>query len=238
MTYPFIPDEHGLNVMYRDTQVSFDDNLLGTEGTESKTLESEVARLAQLPLLFHPGDKWQYSFSTDVLGLLVEKLSGQPLDEFLEQRILAPLGMSDTSFWVPAAKWPRFAACYAHTSLSQGGKSFEFQKGHSATAGYELMDSGAHYKERPTVLRCVPDRKRKINEEEERRRKREEARQCNETRVRVNAMLWFLNVPFMATILIVFSFFLPLLFFSFLLAVPAAGAAWWARRLIICGFAR
>src|SRR5437588_773572 len=53
---------------------------------------------ASFPLVFQPGSEWNYGVSTDVLGRLVEVLSGQPLDEFFEQRIFAPLGMSDTSF--------------------------------------------------------------------------------------------------------------------------------------------
>ena len=51
-----------------------------------------------MPLVFQPGSEWNYGVSTDVLGRLVEVLSGQPLDEFFEQRIFAPLGMRDTSF--------------------------------------------------------------------------------------------------------------------------------------------
>ena len=57
-----------------------------------------VERWAQLPLVFQPGSEWNYSISTDVLGRLVEVVSGQPLDEFFRQRIFAPLGMNHTSF--------------------------------------------------------------------------------------------------------------------------------------------
>ena len=57
-----------------------------------------VERWAQLPLVFQPGSEWNYSVSSDVLGRLVEVVSGQPLDEFFRQRIFAPLGMNDTSF--------------------------------------------------------------------------------------------------------------------------------------------
>jgi CubicO group peptidase (beta-lactamase class C family) len=59
-----------------------------------------VEKWAQLPLVFQPGCEWNYSVSSDVLGRLVEVVSGQPLDEFFAQRILAPLGMNDTSFGV------------------------------------------------------------------------------------------------------------------------------------------
>jgi CubicO group peptidase (beta-lactamase class C family) len=57
-----------------------------------------VERWAQLPLVFQPGSEWNYSVSSDVLGRLVEVVSGQQLDEFFRQRIFAPLGMNDTSF--------------------------------------------------------------------------------------------------------------------------------------------
>ncbi|HYP96829.1 MAG TPA: serine hydrolase domain-containing protein, partial [Mycobacterium sp.] len=57
-----------------------------------------VERWAQLPLVFQPGGEWNYSVSSDVLGRLVEVVSGQQLDEFFRQRIFAPLGMNDTSF--------------------------------------------------------------------------------------------------------------------------------------------
>ncbi|GAB2987265.1 beta-lactamase family protein [Amycolatopsis acidiphila] len=67
-------------------------------------------RWAQLPLVFQPGSEWNYSISTDVLGRLVEVVSGQPLDEFFAQRIFAPLGMADTSFGTDDTE--RLAAVY------------------------------------------------------------------------------------------------------------------------------
>jgi CubicO group peptidase (beta-lactamase class C family) len=69
---------------------------------------------AGLPLLFEPGAEWNYSVSTDVLGRIVEVISGQSLDEFFAQRIFAPLGMTDTGFSVSDADRPRMTALYAH----------------------------------------------------------------------------------------------------------------------------
>jgi CubicO group peptidase (beta-lactamase class C family) len=69
-------------------------------------------KLSQIPLEFDPGTKWKYGASIDVLGHLVQKISGQPLDVFLERRIFEPLGMTDTGFYVPPEKQPRFAANY------------------------------------------------------------------------------------------------------------------------------
>ncbi len=77
------------------------------------TMATMIADLAKIPLEFSPGDAWNYSVATDVVGYLVEKISGQPFDEFLQQRIFDPLGMNDTGFHVPAGKAHRFAACYA-----------------------------------------------------------------------------------------------------------------------------
>ena len=71
-----------------------------------------VQALAKLPLNFHPGERWEYGPATDVAGRLVEVISGQPFDAFLRERIFEPLGMSDTHFYLPREKLPRFAANY------------------------------------------------------------------------------------------------------------------------------
>src|SRR3954449_8188064 len=76
------------------------------------TLETMIADLAKMPLEFSPGEAWNYSVSTDVLGYLIGKISGMPFEQFLKARILDPLGMTDTDFHVPASKAHRFAACY------------------------------------------------------------------------------------------------------------------------------
>jgi CubicO group peptidase (beta-lactamase class C family) len=76
-------------------------------------LDGFVAALAQLPLEFSPGTAWNYSVATDVLGLVVERVSGQSLDAFFESRIFAPLGMKDTGFTVPQEKLHRLPDCYA-----------------------------------------------------------------------------------------------------------------------------
>lgn len=71
-----------------------------------------VNKLAEMPLLFHPGSRWNYSMSTDVLGRLVEVISGQPLDEFFRSRIFEPLKMIDTEFSVPASQIGRLTTNY------------------------------------------------------------------------------------------------------------------------------
>ncbi|MEJ5198364.1 MAG: serine hydrolase domain-containing protein [Anaerolineae bacterium] len=76
--------------------------------------------LVKLPLAFQPGTRWRYSLSIDVLGYLVELISGKPLDVFFKERIFEPLGMTDTDFYVPAAKLPRVAKIYCTDPTGSG----------------------------------------------------------------------------------------------------------------------
>jgi CubicO group peptidase (beta-lactamase class C family) len=76
------------------------------------TIEETIMARAPLPLAFQPGDEWQYGSSTDYVALLVEKISGQPLDRFLDDRIFGPLGMVDTGYNVPPSKKDRIAGVY------------------------------------------------------------------------------------------------------------------------------
>lgn len=75
-------------------------------------IASRVKTLAELPLLAQPGEKWSYSASPDVLALLVEKLSGQPTDEFIQERILEPLDMQDTGYNMTAEQAARMPKLY------------------------------------------------------------------------------------------------------------------------------
>jgi CubicO group peptidase (beta-lactamase class C family) len=79
---------------------------------ESKDLEEMIGKLAGIPLLYQPGKGWIYSMSMDIEGYIVEKLSGQPLPEFMRAQIFAPLGMKDAGFYVPQSKLGRFASLY------------------------------------------------------------------------------------------------------------------------------
>jgi CubicO group peptidase (beta-lactamase class C family) len=78
-------------------------------GALDETNETLVTKLAALPLLYQPGTTFEYGMSTDVLGRLVEVVSGQTLDVFLEERVTAPLAMHDTTFRLPFPKRKRFA---------------------------------------------------------------------------------------------------------------------------------
>jgi CubicO group peptidase (beta-lactamase class C family) len=82
------------------------------------SLSGMIDALADLPLVFHPGTGWEYSVATDVIARLIEILSGQRFDAFIQSRILDPLGMADTGFVVPEDKRARFAAYYAGADLA------------------------------------------------------------------------------------------------------------------------
>jgi CubicO group peptidase (beta-lactamase class C family) len=91
------------------------DQLYGRHNVNgAETLADMVTALGQIPLMFQPGTRWNYSVSTDVLGRLVEVISGQPFDVFLRERIFEPLGMHDTGFYVEPSERDRFAQLYGH----------------------------------------------------------------------------------------------------------------------------
>ncbi|MGY1805759.1 serine hydrolase domain-containing protein [Blastococcus sp. SYSU D00669] len=110
-------------------------------GTPPGADSAEVCRQwAAIPLVFQPGSEWNYGVSTDVLGRLVEVLSGQPLDEFFEQRIFAPLGMRDTSFGLRDGDEPEsLARLYAAVPGPPGGAPTGF-------APLDAMGAAAHAK--------------------------------------------------------------------------------------------
>jgi CubicO group peptidase (beta-lactamase class C family) len=103
LTYHWNPE---LGAMYKDANVAH--GLLPYDGT----IGDSVKHLAALPLLFNPGERFEYGLNVDVLGYLVEVVSGKTLDEFLRTRIFEPLGMKDTYFFVPQNKLNRLAAAY------------------------------------------------------------------------------------------------------------------------------
>jgi CubicO group peptidase (beta-lactamase class C family) len=104
LTYGF-QQRSNVDAAYRELKLG--------EVEKAGTLQSMIADLAKLPLEFSPGEAWNYSVSTDVIGYLIGKISGKPFEQFLAERILDPLGMTDTGFFVPPAKAHRLAACYS-----------------------------------------------------------------------------------------------------------------------------
>jgi CubicO group peptidase (beta-lactamase class C family) len=97
-----------LGKLYGDAHIGA--GLLQQEGT----IGDGVKKLASFPLLFQPGDVWEYSMADDVLGYLVEVVSGMPLNKFLQDRIFKPLGMKDTGFFLPDDKVVRLATAYTY----------------------------------------------------------------------------------------------------------------------------
>jgi len=103
LTYGF-QQRGNVDAAYRKAKVG--------EVEKAGSLDTMIADLSKIPLEFSPGEAWNYSVSTDVIGYLIGKISGMPFEQFLKQRIFDPLGMTDTDFFVPADKAHRFAACY------------------------------------------------------------------------------------------------------------------------------
>jgi CubicO group peptidase (beta-lactamase class C family) len=108
-------------------------------GFRGGTLEEYCDLLASLPLEFQPGTRWLYSSATDVVGRVVEVVSGMTLDRYLEERIFQPLLMTDTAFWVPEEKASRFAACYTR----RDGKLERFEMAEHAYEKPPKLLSGA-----------------------------------------------------------------------------------------------
>lgn len=114
-------------------------------GSRNNTLSEMAQKLGELPLAFQPGTQWRYGPSVDVQAYVVERLSGQPFDEYLQEHIFEPLGMDETGYVVPEEKRSRFAAVY---HLSDEGvlsrvpdeeiHSFNTQKWPSTPGGYGL----------------------------------------------------------------------------------------------------
>jgi len=105
---------------------------------ERMAKDEVIAALAKAPLLFDPGSNWEYGFSTDVLGFLVEAVTGKPLGSVLQERVWAPLGMTDTSFALPAAKRARYALALPKDPVTGGANAIA----HHATDKTQKWESG------------------------------------------------------------------------------------------------
>ena len=132
LTYGFM-EATPVDALYRDSK-------LADFGHPDGELMATVEKLAALPLIAHPGREWNYSVSTDVLGALVQAISGQSFGSFLQERILGPLGMDDTGFIVPEEKRGRFAANYV--PHPKGGVMLFDDPATSRYLGDRKMESG------------------------------------------------------------------------------------------------
>jgi CubicO group peptidase (beta-lactamase class C family) len=120
-------------------------------------LDGFIAALGKLPLEFSPGEAWNYSVSTDVLGAVVERVAGMPLDRVFEERIFAPLGMADTGFWVPEDKIDRLTDCWTFIQGSRvmydaGAKSAWSKRPTLVSGGGGLVSTALDYHRFCTML--------------------------------------------------------------------------------------
>jgi CubicO group peptidase (beta-lactamase class C family) len=111
---------------------------------DAPSLQAFVTKVAKLPLLYQPGEKWVYSVSVDIQGYLVEKLSGKTFPDFLRDRIFAPLGMKDTGFLVPEAKLSRVATIYGWDQASSALKAQPRDPGISKMPGLPSGGGGLY----------------------------------------------------------------------------------------------
>ena len=148
LTYGF-QQRSNVDAAYREMKIG--------EVEKAGTLQSMIEDLAKIPLEFSPGEAWNYSVSTDVIGYLIGKISGMPFEQFLEERIFDPLGMNDTDFFVPADKAHRFAACYSadpqggmtfHATERKGGLTLAGRSGHQ----FFPVAAVVHFRRRRLVL--------------------------------------------------------------------------------------
>jgi CubicO group peptidase (beta-lactamase class C family) len=114
------------------------------------TLEDMVQQLATLPLEFSPGERWNYSIATDVLGALIERISGQAFPDFLQAQIFRPLGMADTVFSPRPGQRERFASCYTRDAnkklvLQDDGQDSHFEGRTFFSGGGGLLSTAADY---------------------------------------------------------------------------------------------
>ncbi len=133
ITYGFL-HQHPVDALYRAAKI----------GEPHESLREMARRIAELPLVFSPGTQWNYGHSIDVLGAIIEVVSGETLDNFFRKRIFDPIGMVDTDFYVPEEKLPRLAACYM--KHAETGMIFQSDPGGSDTRAYKeqpiLLNAG------------------------------------------------------------------------------------------------
>ena len=108
LTYSFLEDSP-VSELYRQARLLSD---------ADRTLETMIGELARLPLAYQPGTKWHYSMSIDVIAHLIEVISGRPLQNFLQERLFTPLGMTDTGFFVSPDAHDRIATIYGHPDIA------------------------------------------------------------------------------------------------------------------------
>ena len=127
LIYESDKDDHPIDQRYEDA------DLYGGD------LANMIQKLGDIPLIHHPGDAWKYGMSTDVLGYLVQIVSGMPFETFLKTRIFEPLGMNDTGFSVRVENADRYSKVY---EFGEDGKLQAIEKIHAATGPLSFFHSG------------------------------------------------------------------------------------------------
>ena len=141
LTYDFLRASN-LDAAYRELGVG--------RPAPGYTLEDMARQLAALPLEFSPGQRWNYSLATDVLGLLIQRISGQPFEVYLRRTLFEPLAMSDTVFSPRDDQLPRFAACYTRDSdkrllLQDDPQCSEYRQRSFHSGGGGLLSTAGDY---------------------------------------------------------------------------------------------
>ena len=108
--YGLIDPNKGIRMIYKQA------GIIDAWSTEPDRLSENIKRLSELPLVFEPGEKYRYSLGIDVIGYLIEIVSGMKLDSFMQERLFEPLGMKDTFFYLPKEKAERLVSPYTNKS--------------------------------------------------------------------------------------------------------------------------
>jgi len=138
-----LQNRNNIDAAYRENKLDFARDHLDSD--------EYIKVLSQLPLEFEPGSQWSYSVSTDVLGIAVERISGQRLGDYLEEHVFAPLGMTDTAFGAKSGGEERLADAYAYRPgkeprlIDEGAKSRLLSKGTFDSGGGGLVGTIADY---------------------------------------------------------------------------------------------
>jgi CubicO group peptidase (beta-lactamase class C family) len=159
-SYTTVPAKSEITIRHLLTHTSgigyaaFDPKRLGAIYTKEKyreigvasaeyVLGDQIRKLGKMPLLHQPGEKWTYGMNIDVLGYLVEVVSGKSLKDFLQQRIFEPLGMKDTYFYLPGEKGNRLTALYREDKTGKIEKYTEASQG--LAPDFPLTPGGKYY---------------------------------------------------------------------------------------------
>ena len=122
------------------------DEYLAEHGGVMPDTQTYCNLVGRLPLAFEPGERWMYGFSIDVLGAVIEVLSGQSLGDYLREHVLDPLGMGDTGFYVPAEKLGRVATLYhIHEGMKPDGRAYPTSKPVFESGGGGLFSTVSDY---------------------------------------------------------------------------------------------